>query len=88
VAYDHILGLRPAYGGLLVDPVIPPSWTGFRAERTFRGARYIVEVENPDGVASGVRSIAVDGEPVEGTVIAPRPAGSVCRVSVRLGRSA
>jgi len=87
-AYDHILGLRPAYEGLVVDPVIPPGWKGFRAERVFRGARYIVEVANPDGVERGVVAITVDGRPIAGTVIAPRPAGAVCRVSVRMGRSA
>jgi cellobiose phosphorylase len=88
VAYDHILGLRPTYAGLLVDPVIPAAWKSFRAERDFRGARYVVEVENPDGVERGVRSIAVDGAPIEGTVVAPRPAGSVCRVTVKMGRGA
>lgn len=88
VAYDHILGLRPSYEGLVVDPVIPASWAGFRVERVFRGARYIVEVENPDGVECGVASVAVDGRPIAGTVITPRPAGSVCRVSVKMGRSA
>ncbi len=87
VAYDHILGLRPAYSGLHVDPVVPPSWERFRVERTFRGARYLVDVENPDGAMSGVRSVTVDGAPIEGTVIAPRPAGSVCRVSVIMGRA-
>jgi cellobiose phosphorylase len=88
VAYDFILGLRPSYEGLVIDPVIPPSWPRFKAERVFRGARYIVEVDNPDGVMSGVRSIALDGAPIEGTVLAPRPAGSVCRVAVTMGRSA
>jgi cellobiose phosphorylase len=85
VAFDHILGLRPGYEGLIVDPVIPAAWPGFRAERVFRGARYLIEVENPDRVESGVASIMVDGRPVEGP-IAPRPAGSTCRVSVRMGR--
>jgi cellobiose phosphorylase len=88
VAYDHILGLRPSYEGLVIDPVIPPSWPGFKAERVFRGARYLVEVENPEGVMSGVASIDVDGKPVDGKVIAPRPAGTVCRVSVKMGRTA
>jgi cellobiose phosphorylase len=87
VGYDHILGIRPAYGGLVVDPVIPGAWPGFRAERVFRGARYLVEVRNPDGVESGVRSIEVDGRPVEGGVVAPRPAGSVCRVTVTMGEA-
>ncbi len=26
VAYDHILGVRPTYAGLLLDPAIPPDW--------------------------------------------------------------
>jgi len=84
VAYDHILGVRPSYAGLVIDPVVPRAWTRFRVERVFRGARYIVEVENPDGVERGVRSIEVDSERVDGP-IAPRPTGSVCRVSVRMG---
>lgn len=88
VAYDHILGLRPSYEGLVIDPVIPSSWPGFKAERVFRGARYLVEVENPEGVTSGVASIDVDGRPIDGEVIAPRPAGTVCRVSVKMGRTA
>ncbi len=87
VGYDHILGIRPDYGGLVVDPVIPGEWPGFRAERVFRGARYLVEVRNPDGVESGVRSIEADGRPVEGGLVAPRPAGSVCRVSVTMGEA-
>jgi cellobiose phosphorylase len=87
VGYDHILGIRPDYGGLVVDPVIPGEWPGFRAERVFRGVRYLVEVRNPDGVESGVRSIEVDGRPVEGGVVAPRPAGSVCRVTVTMGQA-
>ncbi len=88
VAYDHILGLRPSYEGLVIDPVIPASWPGFKAERVFRGARYLVEVENPEGVMSGVASIDVDGRPIDGKIIAPRPAGTVCRVSVKMGRTA
>jgi cellobiose phosphorylase len=86
VAYDHILGLRPVYEGLAIDPVIPAAWPGFKAERVFRGARYVVDVENPDGVERGVASITVDGRRIDGTVIAPRPAGAVCRVAVRMGR--
>ena len=86
VAFDHILGIRPSYAGLIVDPVVPRAWKGFRVERVFRGARYIVDFENPDGVERGVRSIDVDGGPVAGP-IAPRPADSVCRVTVRMGRT-
>jgi cellobiose phosphorylase len=84
VSYDHILGIRPTYEGLVVDPVIPRAWKGFKAERVFRGTRYLFEVENPDGVESGVKSIRVDGCPVRGRVLPP-PDGAVCRVLVTMG---
>jgi cellobiose phosphorylase len=86
MSYDHILGLRPSYEGLVVDPVVPKSWKGFRAERVFRGTRYIVEVENPEGVESGVKAILVDGRPAGGRVLPPTGA-AVCRVRVTMGRS-
>ena len=88
VAYDFILGVRPSYAGLVIDPVVPPSWRSFRVERVFRGARYLVEVENPDGVERGIASVVVDGARAPRNVIPPRPAGAVCRVAVRMGRSA
>jgi cellobiose phosphorylase len=86
VSFDHILGIRPSYAGLVVDPVIPKSWKGFKAERVFRGTRYLIEVENPDGVESGVRSIRVDGCPYGGRVL-PLTGEAVCRILVTMGRS-
>lgn len=85
VAYDHILGVRPTYAGLLLDPAIPPDWKRYRVERVFRGTRYIIDVENPDGVESGVKAVFVDGRPILGAVLTS--AGALeCRVRVVLGR--
>jgi len=86
IGFDHILGVRPSYEGLVVDPVVPADWKAFRVERVFRGTRYLVEVANPDGVESGVREILVDGRPWTGRAL-PRPGGSICRVRVTMGRS-
>lgn len=66
---QHILGIRPHYNGLRIDPCIPSSWKGFTAERTFRGARYRITVHNPAGACHGVGRLTVDGEPVEGNTI-------------------
>ncbi len=85
VSFDSILGIRPTYAGLLIDPVIPSSWPGFKAERVFRGTRYFIEVENPDSVESGVGSIAIDGHPIEGSIL-PISNAPESRVRVRLGR--
>ncbi len=62
---DWILGLRPQYHGLLVDPCIPKKWAGFRVTRRFRNAVYDVKVENPEHVSKGVKSVTVDGKPLE-----------------------
>jgi cellobiose phosphorylase len=83
VAYDHILGIRPAYDGLMIDPVIPPWWMGFKAERVFRGTRYLITVENPGGVSSGIASITMDGRAIRGNILPP-VSQTECRVYVRM----
>ena len=89
VAYDHILGLRPSYGGLVVDPVIPRVVDGVQGGAGLPRARATSsKSRTPKASKSGVASIAVDGRPIDGQVIAPRPAGTVCRVSVTMGRTA
>ena len=85
VSFDYILGIRPTYSGLLVDPVIPSTWKGFRAERVFRGRRYKIKVENPDGVESGVSAITVDGKSIKGNIL-PMVDKPECRIYVRMGK--
>jgi N,N'-diacetylchitobiose phosphorylase len=83
---QYLLGIRPEYAGLRIDPVVPNHWEGFRVRRRFRGAVYEVTVENPDHVESGVRRLVVDG--VERDPNQPVPAaaaGGVVRVQVVLG---
>jgi len=84
VSFDYMLGIRPTYQGLMIDPVIPPDWKGFKAERVFRGTLYKIEVKNPEGVESGVKSITVDGQPIRGTVL-PLSDKPTCQVVVRMG---
>ncbi|MCL4395215.1 MAG: glycosyl transferase, partial [Chloroflexi bacterium] len=43
-ATQYILGVRPSYDGLVVDPCIPSVWDGFRMTRTFRNAVYRIHV--------------------------------------------
>jgi cellobiose phosphorylase len=65
----HILGIMPAYAGLEVNPCIPKAWDGFSVQRRFRGAEYAITVKNPNHVSKGVRSVTVDGKPIEGSVV-------------------
>ena len=61
-ATQWILGIRPEYNGLRVDPCIPSSWNGFSAVRKFRGRLLRITVYNPQGVCKGVVKMTVDGK--------------------------
>ena len=63
-ATRFMLGIRPGFDALEVDPCIPADWDGFTAVRKWRGAVYHISVENPGHVEKGVVSVEVDGQPV------------------------
>lgn len=66
---QYILGIRPQFDGLEVDPCVPASVKSFTVKRRFRGAEYRIEVENPAGVQKGIASMTVDGRAVEGDIL-------------------
>ena len=79
---SYILGIRPDWDGLLIDPCVPKSCKGFTVRRRFRGAEYEITVENPDGVEKGVREIIVDGAGIDGNLIPSTPGRHVVRVTM------
>ena len=81
---QFILGIKPGYDGLEINPCIPAGWDGFKVKRRFRSADYEIEVKNPSHVNRGVTSILLNGSPVEGNTIPMQPAGSVNKVEVVL----
>jgi len=85
ISFDYILGVRPTYSGLLVDPVIPSEWKEFKVERTFRGTKYIIDVENPENVEHGIKNIYVDGEILSGNVL-PVSLNKECKVKIVMGK--
>lgn len=84
-ALDYILGVRPTYDGLILDPCIPAGWDGFRMIRKFRGATYEIEVRNPDSVQHGVARLEIKGELLQGSVIPVLEKGTVARVTCVMG---
>jgi cellobiose phosphorylase len=80
-----ILGVRPQFDGLLVDPCIPADWDGFKVTRHFRNADYVIEVKNPDHVQKGVKSVTVDGKPIQGNIIPVFEDGKEHQVEVIMG---
>lgn len=67
-ATQFILGVRPSYSGLCIDPCIPPEWDGFSVTRVFRNATYHIRVKNPRHKNKGVTSLEVDGKKVDGNI--------------------
>lgn len=82
---QYILGIRPEYDALIIDPCIPEQWDGFRVTRVFRGVTYHIEVTNPEHVSKGIKSVALDGGAVSGNRLPILDAGSEHKVRVVMG---
>lgn len=82
---QYILGIRPQYDALIVDPCIPKQWDGFQVTRMFRGVTYHIEVTNPDHVSKGVKSITLDGSAISGNRLPILNADSEHKVRVVMG---
>jgi cellobiose phosphorylase len=61
---QYILGVRPVWKGIIIDPCIPSKWKRFRVSRLFRGCRVEITVSNPLGVSHGVKALWVEGKSV------------------------
>ncbi len=71
-ASQYILGIRPDYDGLVIDPCIPKEWDGFKAERMFRNVRVVITVKNTGDskrVDKRVNNMVVDGNVLEGNKV-------------------
>ncbi len=75
-----ILGIRPGFEGLEVQPVIPQGWPGFKAVRIWRGVRYEITVERQG--SGNTLELWADGERVDGITL-PLPPGDTRQVQVR-----
>jgi len=66
---QHILGIKPAFEGLEINPCIPKKWDGFKVKRKFRGYTLNIEVKNPNHVSKGVKQISINGNIIVGDLI-------------------
>ncbi|HEX2934178.1 MAG TPA: glycosyl hydrolase family 65 protein, partial [Bacteroidales bacterium] len=82
---QFILGIKPDYDGLFIDPCIPESWKGYKITRKFRGVTYHIEVSNPNKKSKGVKEVLVDGKAVSSNIIPLFEKGSEHNVFVVLG---
>ena len=54
--------------GLQINPCVPSDFGDFKIEREYRGAKYHISVKT-NNTEKGVKSMTVNGSPVEGNVI-------------------
>lgn len=66
---QYILGIKPEYDGLMIDPSIPKEWDGYTVTRVFRGDTYNITVKNPNHVSTGITKLVVDGKEIQGNII-------------------
>lgn len=83
-ATRYMLGIRPQFDYLEIDPCIPTDWKEFTVRREWRGAVYLIYVKNPDGVMKGVKKIELNGKTVQR--IEQMPMESVNVVTVIMGQ--
>ena len=82
---QYILGIKPDYLGMLINPCIPKDWDGFKITRKFRGAIYNIEVNNPSHISKGVKKIVVNGEEINGNIVPILKEGIEHEIKVIMG---
>ncbi len=82
---QYILGIKPDYDGLMIDPCIPKEWDGFEITRKFRGATYEIKVVNKNHVNKGVAKVVVDGQEQNSNILPIFKSGGTHSVVVELG---
>ena len=65
-ASQAILGIKPDYDGLMIDPHLPKEIKHAKVRRVFRGITYDITINN---TGKNKYSMVVNGTPVEGKVI-------------------
>lgn len=76
---QYLLGVRPSFDGLIVEPCIGAEVGEYTVHRTIRGADYIIHV-NKTGTKGG--KLTVDGAAVAGNTVPYAAPGSVVHVEV------
>ena len=64
-----ILGIRPDYDGLVIDPCIPDTLSGYAVTRFFRGSWYHITVRNPHHKEKGITALTINGKPCTGNKV-------------------
>lgn len=61
---EYILGVQADFDGLKVSPCLPTTWNEVKMERTFRGAKYVIQIRRGDKQAMLVDGVEMKGDKV------------------------
>jgi len=79
IVSEWVLGVRPEWDGLRLDPCLPPGWTRARMTRPFRGGACEIEITR-----DGRPGVEVDGKAIEGNLVPAPERGRTVRLTVRV----
>lgn len=82
---EGICGIRPDANGITISPSIPSAWDGFKMKKNFRGKRLNIDVQNPNHVQSGIKSVSVNGKVIEGAYIKASELAETNEIVITLG---
>ena len=72
VVMEWVLGVRPEWGGLRIDPCLPTGWRHASMTRPYRGCTYQIRIERSSTLPAGVQAeVTLDGVKMPTNVIAP-----------------
>ncbi len=80
-----ILGIKPGYDGLEIDPCIPSDLREFTVTRRYRGATYIIHVQNPNAVEHGIKTLTANGQTLTAPTLPLAKTGETVEVNVVMG---
>lgn len=66
---QSILGVKPRYDGLLIDPCLPAFLRVMHITRRFRGNTYLIDIQNHAGDEKGKLSLTLEGKKMAGNVL-------------------
>ena len=81
---QFILGVKPDYKGIVIDPCVPASAKSYKVTRKFRGATYNIEIVNPNGAQKGIKALYVNGKKVDGNLVPMAKSGEIVDVRAEM----
>jgi len=82
---EEVLGFQRRADKLIINPVIPKEWPGFRLRYRYGDTLYHIAVENPARVSRGVATVEVDGTAMRDKMVILRDDAVPHHVRVKLG---